>query len=258
MRRTTTAWVDSLGRFGFFARGVVYLIIGFLSGRAAFLEHGRPAGPGGALRALFAAPFGKFAVVALAVGFFSFSLFRFAQAALARSESRTKRFGWACGALGTVVLGISALRLLLHYRSGGDGAFLRNGTRRILGESWGRPLLIGIGATLVIVGAVEAFRFFSGRLKDQFAGKEMSTRQRRWSLAIARFGHLAHGAVIIVIGTYLVRAGVRANVQDVRDTGGALRTVALFPFGPLLLGVIAAGLIAYGLSLWILARYRLV
>src|SRR3954468_22672985 len=72
---------EVLARFGYAARGVVYLIIGFFSGGAAF-GSGRPSGKKEALRALLSQPAGDILLGAVAVGLVGFSVWRVFQAVL--------------------------------------------------------------------------------------------------------------------------------------------------------------------------------
>jgi Domain of Unknown Function (DUF1206) len=51
-------------------------------------------------------------------------------------------------------------------------------------------------------------------------------------------------------------AALTANPSQARGLSGALRTIEQQPFGPWVLGVVALGLVAYGLYMLVLARYR--
>jgi hypothetical protein len=84
----------------------------------------------------------------------------------------------------------------------------------------------------------------------------MSRLQKTWASRVTRVGLVAHGTLIGVIATYLIRAGRQANARDVIDSGTALRRIASLPLGSGLVAGIAVGLVAYGLSEWVLAVYR--
>jgi Domain of Unknown Function (DUF1206) len=255
MRRGARDWLDPFARFGFFARGLVYLLVGFLSARAAFVA-GRAAGPTEALLAILAAPYGRFVLVAVAIGLFSFSFFRLGEAYLIRGKGVLAVVGKVIVAIGSLVLGFSALRVLMHVRATGDASFLRSGTLQILAHSWGRPVLVLGGLIAVVAGAVEVAQAFSGSRKEGLSRTELTSGQRAFMVRLSRFGFLAHGLVVVVVGSFVVRAGVLSRAREVRGTGGALKSIARFPFGAALLGFVAIGLFAYGLSLWVLARYR--
>src|SRR5215204_4272597 len=54
-----------------------------------------------------------------------------------------------------------------------------------------------------------------------------------------------------IAGVFLVLAALRTDEQEVRSLGGALSSILEQPFfGHFLLGVVAVGLVAYGLHSW--------
>jgi Domain of Unknown Function (DUF1206) len=71
------SWVVLLGRLGFMARGVVFVIVGVFLIHAAVDANPREArGLGGALRVLQAQPFGRVLFAITAIGLFAFGIFR--------------------------------------------------------------------------------------------------------------------------------------------------------------------------------------
>jgi len=64
------------------------------------------------------------------------------------------------------------------------------------------------------------------------------------------------GVVFLVIGVFLTQAALQTNPDEARGLGGALSTLAAQPFGPYLLGLVAFGLVARGLFMFVVARYR--
>ncbi len=62
--------------------------------------------------------------------------------------------------------------------------------------------------------------------------------------------------VFCVVGAFLVVAGTSADPSQARGLGGVLAALAAQPFGPWLLGLVAVGLLSYGLFLLAEARYR--
>jgi hypothetical protein len=112
------------------------------------------------------------------------------------------------------------------------------------------------GAVVGVVASVEMFQGASGRFREGFRRKFMSRFEKTWAGRVTRAGLVAHGAILAVIAVYLVRAGLETRARDVIDSGTALRRIASLPLGSGLLAGIAVGLVAYGLSQWVLALYR--
>lgn len=73
-------WIERLARFGYAAKGVVYFIVGLLAMPVAFGIGSKTAGTSGALQTIVTQPFGKFLLGVVAVGFISYTLWRFTQA----------------------------------------------------------------------------------------------------------------------------------------------------------------------------------
>jgi hypothetical protein len=57
-------------------------------------------------------------------------------------------------------------------------------------------------------------------------------------------------------GFFLIQAAHQSNSNQVRGLEGALDSLARQPYGLWLLGIVALGLIAYGLYYIVQARYR--
>ena len=77
----------------------------------------------------------------------------------------------------------------------------------------------------------------------------------RWMAVLARCGYAAKGVVYLIIGVVSVQVAMGAR-GGVTDQKGALQTILAQPFGPILLGVVAVGLFAYGIYSLVEARYR--
>src|ERR671934_356610 len=77
-------WFEWLTRFGFFARGVIYAVIGVLSVEVAVHAGGRVTDQRGALTTVNRQPFGHWLLVAVAIGLGGYAAWRFVQAAHGR------------------------------------------------------------------------------------------------------------------------------------------------------------------------------
>jgi ABC-type transporter Mla maintaining outer membrane lipid asymmetry permease subunit MlaE len=66
---------------------------------------------------------------------------------------------------------------------------------------------------------------------------------------------LAHGIITAIVGYSVFRAGLDENARALGGTGTALHTLRHFGPGPVIFGLVAAGLVAYGLSLLVLAAH---
>jgi Domain of Unknown Function (DUF1206) len=81
-------WVVPLGRLGFMACGLVFVIVGvFLVNAALDADPGEARGLGGALRVLRAQPFGRVLFGITALGLFAFGIFQLVVASYRRIET---------------------------------------------------------------------------------------------------------------------------------------------------------------------------
>ena len=70
------------------------------------------------------------------------------------------------------------------------------------------------------------------------------------------FGGIARGAVAVMAGVFLIVAAVRFSPSKAEGIDGSLRAFAHTPLGPVLLIVVALGMVAFGLFSWCEARWR--
>src|SRR5437773_12098079 len=77
---TAHPWFKDLARFGYAAKGVVYLVAGALSARAAFGLGGATTDRRGALLAILSKPFGHLMLVLIGTGLIGYVLLRLVQA----------------------------------------------------------------------------------------------------------------------------------------------------------------------------------
>lgn len=59
-----------------------------------------------------------------------------------------------------------------------------------------------------------------------------------------------------LVGVFLIRAAIDYNPSNAIGLDGALAKIAHASYGPFLLGIVAAGLIAFGVYSFSDARYR--
>jgi hypothetical protein len=99
---------------------------------------------------------------------------------------------------------------------------------------------------------LEAYRAtFASDLK----GAEMSERQRTNVIRLGRFGMFARGVIFLVIGWFVVQAGLHHDPGRVQGFGGAFAFLLGQPFGRVLLGIVALGFVALGLHSFACARW---
>ena len=105
-------------------------------------------------------------------------------------------------------------------------------------------------------GLWNLYRGLSRKFEDKWRTGEMSSIARRWGGRAGAAGHVARAVVFGLIGVFVIRAALEYDPKKAIGLDGALQKLAAAAYGPYLLGVTAAGLLAYGLYCFVDARYR--
>ncbi|SDN45934.1 protein of unknown function [Methylobacterium phyllostachyos] len=251
--------IERVARFGYGARGVVYLVVGGLALLAALGQGGRAGDSKDALRTVLAGPFGAAIVGLIALGLAGFALWRLVEAVTDADRRGTGMKGLAVrgahliSAALYVGLAASAASLSLGLGlSGGDG--MHDGTAWLLAKPFGRWLVALAG--LAVVGGGFGFlgKAWRGDVTDRLALDAQA--RARWAGPIGRFGYAARGLAFLIIGGFLVAAAWHQRSSDAKGLGEAFALLRAQPYGSILLGLVAAGHAAFGAFGLIQARYR--
>jgi hypothetical protein len=247
-----------LARAGFAARGIVYVIIGILAIKLALGSGHTSASQQGALRAIAVQPFGNVLLILIAIGLGGYALWRLARAALGHgpegSDSGVDRV--AALASGVVYSGLCAIAVTILLGSSGGSGGAQKATAGVLGWPAGTWLVGIAGIVLIGVGLYQGYRGVSRDFLEDSKTERMSPSTRRWITWIGTVGHLARMVVFGLVGVFLIRAAVDFNPDKAVGLDGALAKVDHASYGPFLLGLVAAGLIAFGIYSLSDARYR--
>jgi len=252
--------VEAAGRAGLLAKGAIYAIVGGLAIQIPLGLGGRAADRQGALRSLAGEPLGGAMLVALGLGFAGYALWRLAQAALDRdregkdAKGVVKRLGHLGKGLLYAGSAFVTFGIVLGARGGGSDE--RQETAQVLGLPFGRWLVAAAGAAFVAAGLFNAFRAVTTRFRKHLREHELNRKVRPWAIAVGVAGHAARGVVFALIGVFLLRAALQYDPNEAVGLDGALLKLAQQPYGPWLLGAVAAGLLAYAAYCVVQARYR--
>lgn len=84
----------------------------------------------------------------------------------------------------------------------------------------------------------------------------MSKTERRWGGRAGIVVDLARALVFTLIGIFITKAAIEYDPDEAIGLDGALQKLAEASYGPVLLGITAAGLIGYAVYCLVDARYR--
>jgi hypothetical protein len=263
--RTGEGFVQSrafelLSRAGFVARGLIYAIIGVLALKLAFGQGGKLTDQSGALHTVAKQPFGQFLLTLVAIGLGGYSLWRLVRAAIGHgpegSDTGFERVaalasGIAYGAFCAIAVGI-----LLGAGGGGSSSSPEKATAGVFGWPAGTWIVGLAGGVMVGVAFYQGYRGISKKFLRDSKVEQMEPRVRKWISRLGTVGHLARMVVFGLVGVFLVKAAIDFNPSKAVGLDGALAKIVHQSYGPFLLGVVAAGLIAFALYSLSDARYR--
>lgn len=256
-------WTEGLARAGLAAQGITFGIVAALSLKVAFGGGGKIEDRPRALQTVAQTSFGRILLAALAVGLAGYALWRFVQALLGRKleseedEGVLKRIGMAARGILYSWLAYLCAELVVNSDKGsGGGNNEKETTARVLDLPLGRWLVAAAGLAVAGAGAYNVYRGLSRKFRKDLKEGQMSGQERRWYSALGLVGHNARGVVFLLAGFFLVRAAWQYDPKEAVGLDGALAKLAHQSYGHLLLGVTAAGLLAYALFCLVQARYR--
>lgn len=254
-----SAAFEGLSRAGFVARALIYGIIGVLALKLALGHGGKLTNQQGALRTVAHQPFGKLLLTLVAIGLAGYSIWRLVRAAIGHgpegSDSGLDRVAAFASGIAYGAMCALAVEILLGARGGSAGS-PKKAAAGVFG--WpGGTWIVGIaGAVMIGVGLYQGYRGITKKFLDDSKVGEMSPSVKEWIGRIGLVGHLARMVVFGLIGIFLVKAAVDYNARAAVGLDGALAKIVNRSYGPVLLGVVAAGLIAFALYSLSDARYR--
>jgi fumarate reductase subunit D len=260
-RAAANPLLELMERLGYAVRGALYAVMGLLAlGIALGAGAGQTTDLSGSLVFLTGNPFGKLVLIVAAIGLTAYSLWGFTRAIydpLHRGRGASgyaARLGFVTSALSYAAIVILAIELLA-----GSGAPSGDSTQKTIASVLAHPaggwLTIVIGLIAIGIGFGQFLEAYRATFQEDLKGAEMSHSERSWAIRFGRFGMFARGVVFVVIGWFVVQAGIHHDAGQAQGFGGAFVFLLNQPFGRVLLGVIALGFVALGLHSFACARW---
>lgn len=248
-------WVPPVARVGYAAKGVVYVVLGYIAFRAA-MASGEPQGTTGALRSLVDERGGTLMLTLIAVGLLAHVGWRLVQALLdpEHPQRDAKRIGmrvfYALSAVIYASMAVTAWQLA-HIGRAEDGDGAQVWIARLLDKPFGTWLVMAAGLGVIGYGVHQLIKAARGDVNRHMQSPGDAAASRAIT-TIGRFGTAARGLVLLPLGWFVFNAGRLYRASAAADTGEVLR---MLDRGGLLAAV-GLGLLAYGLHQIAKAMYR--
>ncbi len=253
-----------LARFGYVARGTVYIIIGVLALLAALDKGGATTDRNGAVQTIYQQTGGRVLLIVLGVGFLGYAAWKFASCLFDTEKVGEKPKGWLKRAgyfligLSYTGLALTTFQLALSGSSNGKSSdqSAQDWTARFMEQPFGVPVIICAGLVVLGMAVAQFYQAATMKFKKKLELGKLDGNRKRMIESLGRFGFAARGVVFGIIGLFLILAALSHNPQQARGLGGALQELSAQTFGQILLGIVAFGFIAFGIFSFFQARYH--
>jgi len=248
--------VQRLARLGLVGRGVLYVVVAIL---AANIARGSKAAADrdGALRVIGSNGLGRVGLIAVAVGFAGYALWRILEATVRPGDKGTMgRLASAAKAVLYVGFTITTTEYVITQHAENANKKHMGLAGRVLGGPLGRWIVAACGVAVLAAGAYNVYRGVSGKFRKHLKEHELNDNATPWVVGLAVAGLVARGVAFALVGFFVVQAAVTYNARKAQGLDASLRQLAQASYGRPLLLVVAAGLTAFGLWCFVEARYR--
>jgi hypothetical protein len=247
-------------RFGYAARGVVYLLVGALA-FVASLDGGRTPDSKSALGTLLSIPFGKVLLAIIALGLVAYAAWCFINAGFDLDHKGDDAKGWTARAAriisgsvhGLLAISVSALALGSASASGGDDR-TEHWTGVLMQQPLGRWLVALVGVIAIGFGVQHFVKALKGKYKENIRYTPAAQRLD-WLL---KLGLIAHGVVVVLVGVFFLWAAWTADPTRAGGMRDALLILRRADASQMLFAVVSVGLLGFAAYCFVEAVFRVI
>jgi hypothetical protein len=249
----------ALARLGLTARGILYIIIGWIAVLVALGQSSHEADQQGALQLLAAQSYGLISLWLLGIGFAGYALWRLSEAAFGVTGEGNGAGPRLKSLARGIIYGFFAyqtFKIISGAGGGSQAAKQQDLTASIMHHSGGQWLVGIAGVVIVIVGVVLIIEGIRRKFMKFLQLSQLSPRARKIVERLGMVGTAARGAVFALAGVLVIDAAVTYNPSKAGGIDKALLTLRDQPFGEFLLIIAALGLVIFGVYGLCEARWR--
>jgi Domain of Unknown Function (DUF1206) len=258
-RASDSVAARALARAGLTARGVLYILIGWVAILVALGQTSHEADQQGALQLLAAQPYGLISLWLLGIGFAGYALWRLSEAAFGVTGEGNGVGSRLKSLVRALIYGFFAYLTFKIIAGAGTGSQTKKQqdlTATVMHHPGGQWLVGIVGLVIVIAGLALLFEGIRRKFLKYLQLSQMSLRTRRIVERLGMIGTAARGGVFAFAGVLVIDAAVTYQPVKAGGIDKALLTLRNQPFGEFLLILAALGLIIFGVYGLCEARWR--
>lgn len=245
-----------LARAGFVVLGVLHVFIGAIAISVAVGAGGGEADQSGALSQVAKLPLGFALLWAMAIGMAALGIFEIVQVVLERDPDAKKKWGKRIKNGGSAIAYLTIAATSAVFAVGGrtDSESSSEGlTAGLLSTPGGVFVVVLIGGVTFGIGV----GFVVSGIRRTFEKNLVLPSGKRGTTVstLGAIGYVAKGIAIGVVGVLFVVAAFAHDPETAGGLDGALKALTELAFGDVILWVVGAGLIVYGLFCFTRAKY---
>ena len=257
----TAGWVKPLAITGLVSKGLVYCLLGILAFMAAFEINGQKddkADKEGVFEFVQERTGGNLILALIAIGLFCYSAWRFMEAIRnhnGKKKSIGKRLRYLFSGLIYLSLAAFAVKMLSGKKNKQGSNDTQDMVAELLDKPFGQWLVVITALSIAAVGFYQAYYGIAEKYKKHLGGLGSGAGSGKLLLRSGKIGYVSRALVWLLIAFLLLKAAVHSNSKEAGNSGNAFQFLENSPFGSYLLGLLAVGLICYGVFNFIRARY---
>jgi hypothetical protein len=251
-QQAASPWVYWLERIGFITRGLIYAVIGLLALELAIGAGGATTNPTSAIALIGRQSYGKIFLAVIAVGLAGYAIWGLVRATLdplgrgSDTKGLIDRAGFLFSGISYAALLIPTVQTLLNMPSGSTPASSTGMPATLMTGPWSKWLVIAFGVFWMVMGAGQIVVAYTTHFMRDLKKGNMSAQEFKTATWLGKLGYAARGIVFVLIGLIILQNVFAVGVKEAPGFDGALAALAHAPYGGILLGAVAIGLILFG------------
>ena len=245
---------------GWAAKGVVYLALAYLVLQMAFGSSSQDASTTGALKLIAGQTHGRIALVVLGLGLLAYAVGRVLEVTTLAGPDIDTKDKVTAGVLAFLYTSLAITAFGLAGIGGGSGGSGGGGEQQssafLLGLPGGRWLVGLLGLAVIAFGAYQGYKGVQQKFLPTLRTGEMSSGLRSATTKIGTAAYVTRGVILALVGFFFISSAVQYDPQEAKGLDAALQEVSQQSWGPVVLALIALGLLAYAVFAFLESRYR--